>query len=165
MAETKQPVATAREALRHAVAVVAYRGTKALRGAPADFAAFKASPSSREPVQILAHINDLYDWALWMAKGKWLWANSTPGSWESEVARFHAGLAALDAHLESDLPLGQSCEKFIAGPIADSLTHIGQINMLRRMAGAPVKGESYARADIVSGRVGAVQTSPNVEFD
>ncbi len=165
MTESTKPAETARELLRHAVAVVAYRGAKALRGAPADFADLKAAPSTREPIEILAHINDLYDWALWMAKGEWTWNNSTPGTWESEVARFHAGLAAFDAYLASDAQLGNSTELLMSGPIADSLTHIGQINMLRRIAGSPVKGESYARAEIVAGRVGSAQSAPKREFD
>ena len=165
MSETIQPTATARDLLRHAVAVVAYRGAKALRGAPSEFATFKPGPTSREPIRILAHVNDLYDWALWMAKGKWKWSDSTPGTWNGEIVRFHAALAAFDAYLEGGEPLGYPAEKFVAGPIADSLTHIGQINMLRRLAGSPVKGESYARADIVTGRVGAAQAEPRVEFD
>lgn len=165
MAETNQAAQTARELLRHSIAVVAYRGAKAFRGAPPAFANFKVTDDTRVPVQILAHINDLYDWALWMAKGEWRWSNSTPGSWDSEVARFHSGLAAFDAYLASDAPLGHPIEKFIAGPVADSLTHIGQINILRRLAGSPVRGESYARADIVTGRVGADQAAPKVEFD
>ena len=167
MSETAAPAATARELLRHAVAVVAYRGSKALRNAPPEFAQFKIGPgvSTREPIRILAHVNDLYDWALWMAKGKWTWNDSTPGPWDSEVARFHAGLAAFDAYLEGDAPLGYNSEKLIAGPIADSLTHIGQINMLRRLAGYPVKVESYARAEIVTGRTGPEQAAPKREFD
>lgn len=165
MSETTRPAESARDLLRHAVAVVAYRGSKSLRGAPAGFATFVAGPGSRQPIQILAHINDLYDWALALAKGKWVWNDSTPGTWESEVARFHAGLAAFDACLESDAPLGHSAEKLMAGPIADSLNHIGQVNYLRRLAGAPVKGESYARAEIVTGRVGPEQAAPRREFD
>jgi hypothetical protein len=165
MSETTKSPETAVEAVRHALAVVAYRGAKALRGAPADFAQFKVGPTSREPIQILAHINDLYDWALSMARGKWEWKNSTPGAWDAEVGRFHAGLAAVDAWLESGKPLGTPIEKFISGPIADSLNHIGQINMLRRLAGSPVKGESYARAEIVTGRVGPNQAASKAEFD
>ena len=165
MTEIAKPAENARELLRHAVAVVAYRGAKALRGAPSDFATLKAGTSTREPLQILAHINDLYDWALWMAKGEWTWNNSHPGTWEQEVARFHAGLAAFDAYLASDAQLGNSAEILISGPIADSLTHIGQLNMLRRMGGSPVKGESYAKAEIVVGRVGPKQSPPKREFD
>jgi hypothetical protein len=165
MSETTAPAASARDLLRHAVAVVAYRGAKALRGAPPGFAAFTAGATTRDPLRILAHVNDLYDWALWLARGEWKWNNSTPGTWDAEVARFHAGLAAFDAYLESDAPLGHSAEKLVAGPVADSLTHIGQLNMLRRLAGAPVKGESYAKADIVTGRVGPDQTAPKREFD
>lgn len=165
MSESTAPAATARELLRHAVAVVAYRGAKALRGAPPEFAHFKAGDTTREPVGILAHINDLYDWALWLARGEWKWNNSTPGTWDAEVARFHAGLVAFDAYLESAAPLGHSAEKLVAGPVADSLNHIGQINMLRRLAGSPVKGESYAKAEIVTGRVGPAQAAPKREFD
>src|SRR5438445_64259 len=79
MTESTKPAETARDLLRHAVAVVAYRGAKAIRGAPAEFAALKASATTRQPLEILAHINDLYDWALWMAKGEWKWNNSKPG--------------------------------------------------------------------------------------
>lgn len=165
MTETTVPAKSARELLRYAVAVVAYRGGKALRGAPPGFGTFGAGPTTREPVKILAHVNDLYDWALWMAKGEWKWSTSTPGTWDDEVARFHAGLAAFDAYLESDAPLGHSAEQLMAGPVADSLTHIGQVNLLRRLAGSPVKGESYAKADIVAGRVGSAQTPPRREFD
>lgn len=165
MTETTAGASSARDLLRYAVAVVAYRGAKAFRGAPEGFGAFTAGPTTRTPLRILAHVNDLYDWALWMAKGEWKWNNSTPGTWAGEVARFHRGLAAFDDYLASAAPLGHSAEQLMAGPIADSLTHIGQVNMLRRLAGAPVKGESYAKADIVPGRVGAEQTPPRREFD
>jgi hypothetical protein len=147
------------------VAVVAYRGAKALRGAPAGFASFAAGPTSRQPVQILAHVNDLYDWANRMATGNWTWTESVPGTWDAEVARFHKGLAMLDAYLEGPAPLGVAAEKLVAGPIADSLNHIGQLNYLRRLAGSPVRGESYARAEIVTGRVGPTQAAAAREFD
>ena len=165
MSETNDPSTTARQLLRYSVAVVAYRGGKALRGAPDGFAEFRAGDTTREPIRILAHVNDLYDWALWLAKGEWKWSDSVPGTWDAEVARFHAGLAAFDAFLEGNQPLGHPVEAFMAGPIADSLTHIGQLNMLRRLADSPVKGESYAKAEIVAGRVGPVQTAPKREFD
>jgi hypothetical protein len=151
--------------LRHTLATLAYRGAKAVRGAPASFADFKASPSTRTPVEILAHIGDLFDWGLWMARGEQRWNDSTPLPWEQEVARFHATVAAFDAQLAGDEPLGATVEKLFQGPIADAHTHVGQINLLRRMAGAPVRGESYARAEIVAGRVGAEQAPPRHEFD
>ncbi|HVZ47294.1 MAG TPA: hypothetical protein VG916_00810 [Gemmatimonadaceae bacterium] len=165
MTEASVPAATARELLRHAVAIVAYRGGKALRGAPPEFAHFVAGPTTRAPVKILSHTNDLYDWALTMAKGKAAWTDSIPQSWDAEVARFHRGLEEFDAYLAGDQPLAHSVEQLMAGPVADSLTHIGQINLLRRLAGAPVKGENYSRAEIVAGRVGPDQAAPHREFD
>src|SRR5262245_26715260 len=128
-----------RELLRHTVATVAYRGGKATRGAPESFATFRASETSRTPLQILAHIGDLYDWALSMASGNETWHNSKPKPWREEVERFHSALASFDEYLASDERLACSCERLFQGAIADSLTHIGQIAMLRRIAGAPIR--------------------------
>ncbi len=148
--------------LRHTLATVAYRGGKAIRNAPPEFSTFAAGDGSRTAGEILAHVCDLYDWALHMSQGKQLWAPKPPQSWGEDCARFFASVAAFDAALAS--PFAGSEEHLFQGPIADSLTHIGQINLLRRLAGAPVKGENYAKADIVSGRVGVEQTKPRVEF-
>lgn len=154
-----------RPLLRHTVATLAYRGGKALRGAPDGFAEFRVSETTRTPGQILAHLGDLFDWALSLAKGKHEWHDSAPLPWNEGVQRFFAALRALDAYLASDLPLGFSAEKLFQGPIADALTHVGQIAMIRRLAGAPVRGENYFRADIVRGRVGPEQSAPVREFD
>jgi hypothetical protein len=154
-----------RELLRHTVATVAYRGGKTLRNAPEGFAGFAVCPKTRTPGQILAHIGDLLDWALSIAKGKQEWHDSAPIPWDQEIERFFAALRAFDNYLSSDDPIEGSVEKLFQGPIADALTHIGQIAMLRRLAGSPVKGESYLRAEIVTGRVGAQQTQAVREFD
>jgi hypothetical protein len=156
---------TARELLRHALATLAYRGAKALRDAPPYFAAYPVAEGSRTPAQVLAHIGDLLEWALSMARGQQRWQKSAPLEWDAEVARFHAALEAFDAYLASDAPLALSAERLFQGPIADALTHVGQLTMLRRLVGSPVRGESYARADIVAGRVGPDQAAPRYEFD
>ena len=154
-----------RDLTRHIVATIAYRGGKALRGAPDSFANFRAAHSTRTPVEILAHIGDLFDWACALSGGQNTWSNLPPGSWDEEVARFFAGLQRFDAALASDTALGFSAEKLFQGPVADALTHVGQIAMLRRMAGAPVKGENYFKAEIQAGRVGPEQMPARREFD
>ena len=156
---------TKRVMLRHTVATLAYRGAKSLRGAPDSFASYQASETTRTPVQILAHIGDLLDWGLSIAKGAEAWNNSEPLAWEREVARFHAALESFDNYLASDAELGAPCERLFQGPIADALTHVGQLTMLRRIAGAPIKGENYSRAKIEAGRVGEEQAAPKGEFD
>ena len=145
-----------RDLLRHAVATVAYRGGKALRGAPDGFAMFRTGESSRTPVEILAHVGDLFDWALSLAKDRQEWREAVPLDWPDEVARFFAALGTFDAYLASDAPLGTSPEQLVQGPVADALTHVGQLMMLRRLAGAPVRGENYYKADIAAGRTGPV---------
>ena len=154
-----------REMLRHTVATLAYRGAKAVRDAPDSFAAFRASETTRTPAEILAHIGDLLDWALSIAKGKEAWHNSKPKAWKLEVKRFHAALKRFDKQLAGKQKLGGTCERLFQGPIADALTHVGQIAMLRRLAGEPIKGENYSRANIAAGSVGARQPKAGREFD
>ena len=161
------PTGGSRLFLRHTVATVAYRGGKAVRGAPESFAHFKAGPTTRTPIEILAHMGDLFDWALSQAEGKERWKDATPRSWQDEVKRFHASLAAFDAYLASRKPLHKAAERMFQGAVADSLTHTGQLTMLRRLAGSHVRGENYSRADIRAGQVGANQPPPpeRSEFD
>jgi len=154
-----------RSFLRHTVATVAYRGGKAIRGAPASFASYSADGSPRTPAKILAHIGDLFDWALSQAKGAEAWTDSTPLEWQREVDRFFASVARFDDFLASDTPLALPHEQVFQSAIADALTHVGQLAMLRRLAGAKIKGENYSRADIVAGRVGAEQSAPRREFE
>ena len=153
-----------RDMLRHTLATVAYRGRKAVADAPESFATFRSAESSRTPAEILAHVGDLFDWALSLARGDQKWQNSDPLAWLEEVARFFDTLSAFDAWLASDQPLDAAPEQLFQGPIADALTHIGQIALLRRLAGAPIRGENYFAANIVIGRVGPDQAMPRREF-
>jgi hypothetical protein len=153
-----------RELLRHALATLAYRGGKAVRHAPQGFADFQAGEGVRTPGQILAHIGDLFDWALSIAMGQQKWHDSKALPWEQEVERFFAAFKKFDDFLASSEPLQAPPEKLFQGPIADALTHVGQINILRRLAHTPVKGESYYAAVIETGRVGADQAAPKREF-
>ncbi|HKE58938.1 MAG TPA: hypothetical protein VKB46_19635 [Pyrinomonadaceae bacterium] len=154
-----------REMLRHTVATLAYRGGKAVLNAPPNFNKFRVNDTTRTPEEILAHIGDLLDWALSIARGKQTWHNSTPLPWDEEIARFFAALESFDSYLESEGELHCPPERLFQAPIADALTHVGQIALLRRMAGGPVKGENFFQAEIQIGRVGAEQSHKRVEFD
>ena len=156
---------TSRQLLRHTVATIAYRGGKALRDSPQHFGSFHIGDKTRTPAQILAHMGDLFDWALSIAQGKPAWHDSAPLHWNKEVERFFAAAKKFDDYLASSEPLHASAEGLFQGPLADALTHVGQIAMLRRLAGSPVKGENYYKAEIVSGRVGPEQSAPRREFE
>jgi hypothetical protein len=155
----------ARALLRHALATIAYRGGKTLAGAPPEFAAFRVSPGSRTPAEILAHLADLFDWAASMAVGRPAWQISEPLSWDAQVARFFEALRQFDTALSAGAPLACPPEKLLQAPIADALTHVGQLAMIRRLAGSAVRGEDYFSADISVGRVGPSQAPPQFEFD
>ena len=153
------------EMLRHTVATLAYRCGKILRDVPPEgFADFVVSPGCRTPLAIVAHLGDLIDWAVSAARGAATWQAAAPRTWEEETDRFFRSLATLDELLAAGVPPDYSAEQAFQGPIADALTHCGQLAMLRRIAGAPVRAENYVRAEIVAGRVGREQTAPRREF-
>ena len=143
-----------RELLRHLVATLAFRAKVAISDAKADFATFKINQTVRTPGEILAHLGDLLEGSLRLMKGEFVRLNSVPLAWKNEVRRFFSAVEAFDSFLASDAPLAQPIEKITQGPIADALTHVGQIVMLRRAAGDPVKTESYFTAEIVPGKMG-----------
>ena len=156
-----------REMLRHTIATAAYRGSKAILNAPEGFAEFCINNTTRTPGEILAHMSDVLEWALRAAKGENVYDESAPLPWEEGAARFFRSLQEFDAYLATNAPLllGYTAEKMFQGPVADILTHIGQITMMRRMAGSPVRAEIYPMAEIVIGRVGREQSAERVEFD
>ena len=154
-----------REFLRHCVATLAYRGGKVLRDPPADFAEFRAGTTTRTPGQILAHLGDLLEWAFYLANNEKRWQNTETTAWQPGVDRFFQTLNRLDERLASNEALGCSEERLFQGPIADALTHVGQIAMLRRMAGGAIRGENYFLAEIEGGRTGPEQRPPVYEFD
>ncbi len=151
--------------LRHAVATMVYRGAKTLRDAPAGFAVFRVKPESRTPVEIVAHMGDLFDWALSMAKGQEIWRTSPSQEWDREVARFYASVKEFDTYLANSSTVACPLDRLLQGPIADAITHVGQLAMLRHLFGAPIKGENYFKADISIGQVGPNQPAPRKEFD
>jgi hypothetical protein len=151
-----------RELLRHTLATVAYRAARALEGAPDHFAGFAAA--GRLPVQILAHMGDLFDWALSMAMGQQRWRDTQPRAWAEEKQRFFESLQTFDAFLATGGPLHAPVEQLFQGPVADALTHVGQLAMLRRLSGSPTRGENFFVADIKAGQVGAEQPAPLKKF-
>jgi hypothetical protein len=147
-----------RDLLRHCLAALAYRAARALEDAPDSFAHFAGA--GRRPVEILAHMGDLFDWALSIAEGKERWCRSEPRTWAQEERRFFAALAAFDAFLASRKRLRAPVERLLQGPVADALTHTGQLAMMRRLAGSPIRGESFYDAAIAAGQIGARQPAP-----
>ena len=144
-----------RELLRHLIATVAFRGGLAVSGAPEDFAEFRIDETTRSAGELLAHLGDLIEGTLYLSQGRFVRLQSSPRTWAADVARFFAAVRELDSHLASDAPLAQKIEKLMQGPVADALTHVGQIVMLRRLAGKPIEEASYFTVDIKAGEIDA----------
>jgi hypothetical protein len=145
-----------RHLLRHFLAALAYRTQKALRGAPEGFAEFRAGPTVRTPHELLWHMSGLIGYARTMLHGGRYEPPRLPGLTD-EVERFHALLAALSSDLaDGSLAASISDEQFLQGPLADAMTHAGQLALLRRLAGSPVASENFIFA-----RVGADNLTPD----
>src|ERR1043165_4640190 len=138
-----------REALRHLLATVAYRGALAIADAPHNFAEFRVHNEIRTPAELLAHIGDLLEGSLYLSKGELVYLTSSPLPWTEGVARFSSAVEQLDAYLASDSAIACPVEKLIQGPIGDALTHVGQIVMPRRIAGIPIQSGGYFQLEIV----------------
>jgi hypothetical protein len=162
---TSHPTQDERSLLRHTLATLAYRAEKVLRDTPPGFGEYRVTPDVRSPLAIVGHLGDLIDWADQLTRGQWVWKAAGVGEWQADVERFFAALARLDARLASEAALGYPAGVIFQGPIADALTHVGQLAMLRRLAGSPVRPESYGRAQIEAGRVGQQQSQERREFD
>jgi hypothetical protein len=150
--------------LRHALATLAYRAGKVLRDAPPQFQGFRPAEGGRSAGEILAHMCDLMDWAVSIAEGREAWKDSAIAAWDADVRRFFSGLSRFDACLAAPDAGAAPLERLFPGPVADALSHVGQLAMMRRMHGAPIRGENYFTADIAAGRVGLEQLPPKREF-
>ena len=138
-----------RQLLRHMVATVAYRGGIAVSDSHENFADLRVSETARTPAEILAHIGDLLEGSLYLLQGNLRFLTSSPLPWDEEVTRFITAAKRLDAFLASDSPLKCPVEKLVQGPIGDALTHVGQLVLLRRVAGNPVPVTNYFEAEII----------------
>jgi hypothetical protein len=156
----------ARWLARHALATLAYRASKAVRNAPADFGSFRIGPTTRTPNEILAHMGDLMEWALTMAQDRTQWRETPVLAWAGNVDRLFSAITRFDEFLAGTAEMDtQILLRLFQGPIADALTHTGQLTMLRRLAESPIKGESYQRALIAVGQTTVEQPPPQLEFD
>jgi hypothetical protein len=109
-------------------------------------------------------MGDLFDWSLSIAEGKERWHNSAPLSWSEEKQRFFATLTAFDQYLAGSEPVHAELERLYQGPVADAINHVGQLAMMRRLAGYKIPGENFYVADIRTGQSGPNQPAPVKTF-
>ena len=149
-----------RKLLQHFLAAIAYRTQKALRGAPDAFGEFRAGTHVRTPHELVWHMTGVIGYARTMLHGG-DFAPPKLATFAEEIARFHDTLAALSADFgDASLNARISDEQFLQGPLADAMTHAGQLAMLRRLHGSPVPSENFIFAEVSGGNLGAEQPLP-----
>ncbi len=150
-----------RELLAHFLGALAYRTQKAIRGAPEGFADFSPGHQVRTPAELLGHMASLLGYVTTMFTGGSYPRRPEPlGTLEAEAARFHAMLETVAGHLASGSPMTITNRQLLQGPLADAMTHVGQLAMLRRLAEAPIPPENFIDADVRADRLGPDQPDP-----
>jgi len=145
--------------LRHFLAALAYRTQKALRDAPPSFEELRVAPGVRTPRELVRHMTSVLGYARTFYAGGTYDAEPLP-SLAAEVARFHEMLESLGRAIDTSEPKEVTPEQLLQGPLADAMTHAGQLALLRRLAGAPVPAENFLKADVRAENVGADQPEP-----
>jgi hypothetical protein len=131
--------------LKHFLAAIAYRTQKALRGAPESFADFSAGCNARTPHELVWHMTGVVGYARTYFRG---------GVWQPDK------LEDLGAVLEQAPVRSVTMEQLLQGPLADVMTHAGQLALLRRLAGSPVPPENFIRAAVDARNLSADQPAP-----
>jgi len=147
------------EMLRHFLASIAYRGTKAIKNAPEIYPNLYIGKGVRTPVRILHHITGVLTYAHSFYE-HYDTTHFDMTSWDAEVDKFYNILLKLDKSFQEKKPSEVTEDQLLQGPLSDSMAHIGQLLMLRRMADSPVPSENFIFADIRKGEVGSDQPDP-----
>jgi hypothetical protein len=149
-----------RDLLRHLLASLAYRTQKALRGAPDSFGDFSAGNKVRTPNEVVRHMASLIGYARTFFHGG-AFAPAPLPTLSAEMARFHEQVSLLGEDLAGDTPLREiTVEQLLRGPLADAMTHAGQLAMLRRIAGVPIPPENFIFAGMSPDNLGPDQPPP-----
>jgi len=150
-----------RAMLVHFLAALAYRTQKAVRDAPADFGDFTVGNLVRSPKELVCHMTSVTGYAATFFTGGTFWPEPL-ATLDDELERFHSTLERLAKHIsDGDEFLDiMTEEKMLQGPLADAMTHAGQLAMLRRIHGAPVHPENFIYANIDASNLSADQPEP-----
>lgn len=149
-----------RQMLRHFLGALAYRTQKAFRGAPDSFAMFDAGGGVRTPMELVRHMASVLGYARTFFIGGTYWPEPLE-TFDEEIERFHQNLADLRADIDANKPLIDITEeRMLQGPFSDAMTHAGQLAMLRRLHGDPVRSENFILADVSAENVSSNQPDP-----
>ncbi len=149
-----------RQLLHHFLAAIAYRVQKAIRGAPAGFEHFRAAPGVRTPHELVCHITNVLGYGRTFFVGG-AFPSRVPTNWTEDLNALHEMLEDLGRHLVTGASLRATTEeRLLQGPLSDAMTHVGQLAMLRRLAGSPVRPEDFIMAAVSANNLGQNQPNP-----
>jgi hypothetical protein len=145
--------------LRHFLASIAYRVTKAIKNAPKTYPNLYIGKGARTPLKILHHITGVLTYAHSFFE-HYDTTHFDIKSWDAEVYELYNILSKIDKSFQEKNSTKITKEQLLQGPLSDSMAHIGQLLMLRRIADSPVPSENFIFADIRKGEVGPDQPDP-----
>lgn len=138
--------------LRHTLSTIGYRFRRCLENAPDSFGDFIVGQGVRSPTEIICHMYSVLNWTTtYMRGGQVIKEGAAQLSYRQEKHRFRIELIVLDGLFSEKEVSPGATEKLLQGPLADILTHIGQLAMLCRLNGHPIPGEDFSKAALRAG--------------
>lgn len=136
--------------LRRLLASAGLRFALIEEGAPAEFGHFDAGAGVMTPTAMVRHMVRVARFLDHMLGGPDP-VPCTADDWPAVCAEFYAALREADARLAGDGASDGELERILQGPASDLLHHIGQLSMMRRLAGAPVRAVSFPKVSLAAG--------------
>jgi hypothetical protein len=143
----EEPDIAGSDVIRHALAAVKYRADKAIEGAPTGFGVFSAGEGTRSPCELLRHITAVIgQTTAALTDGHFHEEQGGPLSLERD--RADAAIRTLANSLVGRPLTPETTKRLLQGPVADAISHVGQLALLRRLIGSPIAGENFYAAAI-----------------
>jgi len=138
------------DSLRAYLGAIAFRFSYLAKNLESEFAEFDAGHGVRKPIEIIRHMSELINFC--MSQYKTVESRDLEQlDWRGEKERFLALVKEFDRAIVNGTSFNNDlmqAEKMWQGPLADIMTHIGQLVMLRRLWGSPVEKISYWQAPV-----------------
>ncbi len=133
--------------IQHFLKVLSYRFEKAIHNAAESYPKHASGHGIRTPLELLGHMNGVLEFAISSLKNQPR-RNIPEQSWQEQITLYYEKLKELNQLMQENSFDTDTLERILQGPLADAMTHIGQLAMMRRLANSAIAGENYFAADM-----------------
>ena len=136
-----------KEIILHLIKTIQFRLDYAVSQADEQYPALSLGHGVRTPMEILHHIQGLMYYAIKICGGG-VSQMPEPTDWFTEMENFKVSIGRLEDHIRNHDIDTAAYMRITQGPLADALTHIGQLATLSRVNGQPLPKLNYSKVDM-----------------